>query len=195
MKDISRRTFLKGALAGSTALFINACMPNLLMDTQTDPEIIPDVEFVIRSSEDSLPLFAGNETVVWRYSGDVIQGDPASLATIEGSYLGPIFYVRHGQTIRVHYENHLPESSVIHWHGLHVPPEADGHPRLAIDGGESYTYTFKVMDRAGTYWYHPHPHGRTGKQVMAGMAGLFIAHDDEENALGLPVGQNDLPLV
>jgi blue copper oxidase len=195
MNNISRRTFLERALAGSTAFFINACMPNLLTDTQTDPEIIPDVEFLIRSYEDSLQLFAGNETVVWRYTGEVTKGDPAALAALEGSYLGPIFHVEAGQTVRIKYQNQLPESSIIHWHGLHVPPEADGHPRLAIDGGETYTYTFKVVDRAGTYWFHPHPHGRTGKQVMAGMAGLFIVHDEEEKVLRLPVGQNDLPLV
>jgi FtsP/CotA-like multicopper oxidase with cupredoxin domain len=195
MVNISRRTFLKGALAGSTALFLNACFPNLLTESQTDPEIFPNVEFVIRSYEDTLPLLTGNKTAVWRYSGEVIKGDPGSLATLEGSYLGPIFHVESGQTVRIHYQNQLSESSIIHWHGLHVPPEADGHPRLEIDGGETYTYTFKVMDRAGTYWYHPHPHGRTGKQVMAGMAGLFIVHDKEENAISLPAGPNDLPLV
>jgi len=195
MENISRRTFLKGVLAGSTALFINGCFPNLLPKTQTDPELTPNVEFVIRSQEGILPLFAGKETVVWRYKGEVTKGDPVALAALDGSYLGPIFHVERGQIVRIHYQNQLPESSIIHWHGLHVPPEADGHPRLAIDGGETYVYTFEVTDRAGTYWYHPHPHGRTAKQVMAGMAGLFIVHDDEERALGLPAGQNDLPLV
>jgi len=78
---------------------------------------------------------------------------------------------------------------------LHVPVSADGHPRLAIDPGESYIYDFTVADRAGMYWYHPHPHGRTGTQVYAGMAGLFIIHDENEFALELPSGDYDLPIV
>ena len=71
----------------------------------------------------------------------------------------------------------------------------DGHPRFAIAPGERYVYEFTVDNRAGSYWFHPHPHGRTGKQVYAGLAGLFLVSDDEEAALGLPSGAQDLPLV
>ncbi len=52
-----------------------------------------------------------------------------------------------------------------------------------------------MRNRAGTYWFHPHPHGRTGKQVYFGMAGLLIVSDDEESAAGLPAGDYDIPLV
>ncbi|HKJ27411.1 MAG TPA: multicopper oxidase domain-containing protein, partial [Anaerolineales bacterium] len=52
-----------------------------------------------------------------------------------------------------------------------------------------------VLDRAGTYWYHPHPHGRTGPQVYFGVAGLFLIGDEEEASLGLPGGEYDVPLV
>lgn len=34
--------------------------------------------------------------------------------------------------------NDLPESTIIHWHGLHVPEDMDGHPRFAIAPGERY---------------------------------------------------------
>ena len=75
------------------------------------------------------------------------------------------------------------------------PTTMDGHPRFAIGPGERYRYEFIVDNRAGSYWFHPHPHGRTGKQVYAGLAGLFLVSDDEEAALGLPAGTRDLPLV
>lgn len=51
------------------------------------------------------------------------------------------------------------------------------------------------MNRAGSYWFHPHPHGRTGKQVYFGLAGLFIVTDEEEARAGLPFGQYDQALV
>ena len=71
----------------------------------------------------------------------------------------------------------------------------DGHPRYVIPQGQSYLYEFEVRNRAGTYWYHPHPHGRTGPQVYRGLAGLFLVSDEEERAVGLPDGEHDVPLV
>jgi FtsP/CotA-like multicopper oxidase with cupredoxin domain len=52
-----------------------------------------------------------------------------------------------------------------------------------------------VTDRAGSYWFHPHPHGLIARQVIMGMAGLFLVSDDEESAAGLPTGAQDLPVV
>jgi FtsP/CotA-like multicopper oxidase with cupredoxin domain len=71
----------------------------------------------------------------------------------------------------------------------------DGHPRYAIAPGASYEYDFQVINRAGMYWFHPHPHGLTGAQVNYGLAGLFIVSDEEEASLGLPASEYDLPLV
>jgi FtsP/CotA-like multicopper oxidase with cupredoxin domain len=71
----------------------------------------------------------------------------------------------------------------------------DGHPSYVIPRGDTYIYEFEVRNRAGTYWYHPHPHGTTGPQVYGGLAGLFLVSDDEEKASGLPTGEYDLPLV
>ena len=44
----------------------------------------------------------------------------------------------------------------------------------AVGPGNFYLYEFTVLNRAGTYWYHPHPHGLTGPQAYFGLAGLFI---------------------
>jgi FtsP/CotA-like multicopper oxidase with cupredoxin domain len=71
----------------------------------------------------------------------------------------------------------------------------DGHPMYAIDTGKRYVYEFVVDNHAGTYWCHPHPHERTGYQVYRGLAGFFLVGDDEEDALKLPRGTFDLPLV
>jgi FtsP/CotA-like multicopper oxidase with cupredoxin domain len=95
----------------------------------------------------------------------------------------------------VNFNNSLPEPSIVHWHGLRLPEEMDAHPRFAIPSGETYTYDFQVLNRAGTYWYHPHPHMLTGRQVYNGLAGLFIVTDDEEEGAGLPEGEYDIPLV
>ncbi|MFM8331871.1 MAG: multicopper oxidase family protein, partial [Candidatus Methylumidiphilus sp.] len=82
-----------------------------------------------------------------------------------------------------------------HWHGMHVPHLADGHPMFAIDKGETWVYEFEVMNRAGTYFYHPHTHGMTGKQVYMGLSGMILVEDDDEKKLGLPSGEYELPIA
>ena len=65
----------------------------------------------------------------------------------------------------------------------------------AIGTGSRYVYEFIVDNRAGTYWFQPHPHEQTGFQVYRGLAGFFLVGDDEEDAAQLPRGMLDLPLV
>ena len=210
-RNITRRDFLRLIGLSSVSLvgggILSACRADKLAQTSTPASSIlsitpqpvvthsPFVEIALRAVVDEVAILSGQETQVWRYVGEVLEGDPDTLIHIPDTYLGPIIQVWKGQQVRVHFTNDLPEESIIHWHGLHVPEAADGHPRLAIDPGETYTYEFTVLDRAGTYWYHPHPHGRTGPQAYYGLAGLFIVNDEEERALGLPSGEYDVPLV
>ena len=82
-----------------------------------------------------------------------------------------------GTKIRIYFHNNLNEESVIHPHGLHVPEDCDGQPMQAIGPGETKIYDFQVIDRAGPYWFHPHPMGRTAEQVLMGLAGVFYVTD------------------
>ena len=203
-KQISRRHFLH-LLGYSGAALLSACAPSDITSislpaisesgTNTGPARVPDVEVALKAIEGEAQILSGKATSVYRYQGEVLSGPANALRAIPNSYLGPIFNVKKGQAIRVHFTNELPEESIVHWHGLHVPVEADGHPRLAIKPGQTYVYDFTVLDRAGTYWYHPHPHGRTGPQAYYGLAGLFLISDDEESSLGLPSGDYDVPVV
>jgi len=114
-----------------------------------------------------------------------------------GSYLGKTLILYKGQKVKLNVFNGLQEPTSTHWHGLHVAPHNDGSPHTVIDPGTSWTPEFTVMDKAGTYWYHPHLHGRTLKQVVKGAAGMIIVRDEEEANLGLPrtYGLDDIPLI
>jgi FtsP/CotA-like multicopper oxidase with cupredoxin domain len=155
----------------------------------------PDVELSLRAAPAEQAILPGAPSQVWSFQGHLIQGPAEALQPIPDSYLGPTIRVRRGQKIRIHFHNDLPQESIIHWHGLHVPADMDGHPRDVIATGQRYTYEFTVHNRAGTYWYHPHPHEKTGLQVYAGLAGLFIVEDDEEEGIDLPREPYDIPLV
>lgn len=154
-----------------------------------------DVHLELRAVADQIAIRPGEPTRVWRYRAKLLRGASSALDVPADTYLGPIVRVQRGQRIRIDLINELPEPTVIHWHGLHVPHDMDGHPRFAVAPGQRYVYEFTVSNRAGTYWFHPHPHGRTGAQVYAGLAGLFLVGDEEEAALGLPGGAQDVPLI
>jgi blue copper oxidase len=192
--SFSRRNFLKIAGLSGIALVSNGFAP-FIAKSLAQSESTPDLEVRLRAVSAQSPILAGNLTNVWSYQGEVLQGDPSALEAIPNSYLGPIFRVKTGQHIRIHFVNELPEASIIHWHGLILPEAMDAHPHYAIASGETYVYDFQVINRAGSYWYHPHPHGSTATQVYNGLAGLFIVTDDEEIALGLPTGAYDIPLA
>jgi len=197
---INRRQFLKVTGAGAAALAsggITSLVKAAAAGALTNPasNFNPDLDIALKATPAETPVFAGNPTRVWRYRAQLLKGNPASLVHLENSYLGPVIRARTGQKVRIRFTNEVADETIVHWHGLHVPAEMDGHPRYVIAPGDSYIYEFEVRNRAGTYWYHPHPHGITGPQVYGGLAGLFLVSDDEEKAAGLPDGDFDIPLV
>jgi bilirubin oxidase len=98
-----------------------------------------------------------------------------------GMVPGPTLDVHEGDSVVIHFRNQLPESTSVHWHGIHLPADMDGSPLSPIAPGQSYDYSFRVAaNSAGTYWYHPHPDRRSGFQVAMGLFGAVIvraAHD------------------
>jgi blue copper oxidase len=115
------------------------------------------------------------------------------------SYLNPTIRVRTGANFHAEFANDLDEETTVHWHGLHVDWRTDGHPFRPVAPGSTYRYAFPVHNRAGTYWYHPHPHGGTARQTYAGLAGFFLVDDEDEQrlveALDLELGKTDIPLL
>lgn len=195
--SVSRREFLKITCVGTASFAASSLLPGLpfVGSILAQSDAVPDLEVRLRAVESEVSILAGSPTRVWNYQGEVIQGDATALQIIPDSYLGPVFRVRQGQHVRIHFVNDLTEESIIHWHGLILPEAMDAHPHYAIAPGETYIYDFQVINRAGTYWYHPHPHGATATQVYNGLAGLFIVTDDTEVAAGLPSDAYDIPLV
>ena len=124
-------------------------------------------------------------------------GMPAPTIGYNGGLLGPTLFLGAGSQVQFTVQNDLADTTTVHWHGLHVAPQNDGGPHSAILPGGTWSPSFTIMDKAGTYWYHPHPHGKTMEQVLKGAAGMIIVGDAEEAMLPLPrtYGVDDIPLV
>lgn len=155
----------------------------------------PDLELNLTAAPKQVAIFPGQMTNVFSYTGELVSGAAGRVQNIPGSYLGPIIRARQGEHVRIHFTNNLPQQTIVHWHGLHVPTIMDGHPQYGIPSGSSYTYDFEILNRAGTHWFHPHPHMLTASQVNQGLAGLFLVSDDDEEMAELPSGAYDIPLV
>jgi manganese oxidase len=93
-----------------------------------------------------------------------------------GSTPGPVIEGVVGDRVRIYVTNGLPEITSVHWHGLFVPHGQDGVAGLtqpAIEPGKTFKYEF-VLDRAGTFTYHPHADEMT--QIALGMMGMIVIH-------------------
>ncbi|HEX5839065.1 MAG TPA: multicopper oxidase family protein [Anaerolineales bacterium] len=191
-QTISRREFLRLAGVGATAMLASG----FRLPSQMEP-FVPDAEIAITAKEKYVQILSGAQTRVWSYEGQLLSGSGVTVQAVPGSYLGPILRAKTGTKLRIYFHNQLAEDSVIHPHGPRVPEAADGHPMSAIGPGQTMVYEFEVIDRAGPYWFHPHPHMRTAEQVAMGMAGLLYVWDDDE-ALTVPgasTGANDIPVI
>ncbi|MDB5971273.1 MAG: bilirubin oxidase [Hydrocarboniphaga sp.] len=132
-----------------------------------------------------------------------------------GSVPGPTFETRSHQGLLIEWVNALPAKhfltidfglhgaeaanpevrTVAHVHGAKTPPGSDGYPELWYAPGQSATYHYPNRQDAATLWYHDHAMGITRLNIFAGLLGLFIVRDEAEDALDLPRGEYEIPLV
>jgi FtsP/CotA-like multicopper oxidase with cupredoxin domain len=193
-EPLTRRRFLHVAAAGAAAVASGGIAA---LSSCDNPATGPDSGDSIRSPL-AMPatLSAVAASLVAAPRAARIGGlQSSSTWLFNGLLPGPTILARQGDQAHIHLLNHLPEPSIVHWHGVLVPEQADGHPRYAIDPGASLDYDFPIVQRAGTFWYHPHAHHLTAGQIHRGLAGFFIIGDDEEDALRLPAGPREILLL
>lgn len=128
-------------------------------------------------------------------SHDFGSGRTANTWGYNGSYLGPTLRARKGETVKINMRNSLPESTTVHWHGMHLPAAMDGGPHQPIPPGALWSPAWTLNQPAATLWYHPHPMGETARHVYRGLAGLFLIDDAEPAALPHTYGVDDVPVI
>jgi spore coat protein A, manganese oxidase len=140
---------------------------------------------------------------------------PTRMWGFGAQFPGPTFDIRSGQGMFVEWANELPQKhflpidhtlggagrdlpevrAVAHLHGGKAPPESDGYPEDWIVPGKSALYHYPNKQDAAMLWYHDHAMGINRLNIFAGLAGLYIVRDDVEDALHLPSGKYEIPLV
>lgn len=140
---------------------------------------------------------------------------PTTLWSYGGSVPGLTFETRSGQGVLVEWANELPQKhflpidhnlhgaekdkpevrGVVHLHGGKTPPESDGYPEDWYVPGQSRTYYYPNRQDPALLWYHDHSMGINRLNIYAGLVGLWVIRDGVEDALNLPRGKYEVPLV
>src|SRR6202453_1953869 len=140
---------------------------------------------------------------------------PTKFWTFGSSTPGPTFETRSGEPLLVEWVNALPSQhflpvdhtihgaepdkpavrTVVHLHGAKTAPESDGYPEDWIVPVKSSLYYYPNEQDATMLWYHDHTLGINRLNVYAGLFGTFLIRDSVEDALNLPKGKYELPLI
>jgi spore coat protein A len=140
---------------------------------------------------------------------------PTTLWTYGGHYPGPTIEARTGEAFDMLWENALPAKhflpvdhaicgaeadkpevrAIVHLHGAKLPHADDGYPEDWYIPGKSRTHHYPNAQDAATLWYHDHAMGINRLNMYAGLAGLYLLRDEHELSLGLPSGEQEIPLV
>jgi spore coat protein A len=159
------------------------------------------------------------EIVQRQATAEILPGLRTPIWGYQGTFPGPTIESRSGRTAIIRHRNELPVPTVVHLHGGRTPPESDGYatdlvlpaagthtthshgghtsmhdPAAIISQGER-DYVYPLRQNASTLWYHDHRMDFTGPAVYRGLAGFHLVRDDEEDALPLPHGERELPLM
>lgn len=204
---MKRREFIKNTglgaggifTAGSIVTILAACNKNNMMNNggmNMGGQPVPVTEGNFSRLLPIPSVVNNNASLTAQATTANVNGNNISVLGYQpNGILGPTIRLNSGNVANISFQNNLSEKSNIHWHGLKIPANMDGHPETIFNSGNSFNYQFTINQRAGLSWYHPHPDGATGRQAFQGLAGLFIINDAEEATLNLPSGIYEIPLV
>ncbi|MBL4703044.1 MAG: multicopper oxidase domain-containing protein [Flavobacteriales bacterium] len=182
-------------LVFSSFLFISTCFCQTFVTPPLDQGVMigGTRTFTLNMQTGTTQFFSGINTATAGYNQN---------------YSGPTLEIQKGDSVVFNVTNNLSwnVNTTTHWHGMHLPATMDGGPHSPITPGSTWTATWKMLNRAGTYWYHPHPHSSIGLadslnstswQVFQGLAAMMIVRDTETDTLGLPssYGIDEFPLI
>jgi spore coat protein A len=197
------------ASTDQTAVLLPSATP--LPERFTVPFVVPPVKRPI-AREAGLTTY---EIVQRTARAEILPGLSTEIMGYDGLLPGPTIRARRGERVRITHRNRLTVPTVVHLHGGHTPADSDGYPidlvLPEIEGGAhhgglhtdetgvitkgSRTYDYPNDQPAATLWYHDHRMDFTGPQVWRGLAGLHLITDEVEEALDLPGGDRDIPLM
>ena len=184
------------------------------------PFVVPPVKRPLRQAQGTGTQGQGTGTggdttyeIVQRLAPvEILPGLTTQVMGYDGLFPGPTITARRGERVVVRHRNELPVPTVVHLHGGHTPAMSDGYPVDLVLPATGWTgdhhggatgdvsqgerdYVYPHDQPAATLWYHDHRMDFTAPQVWRGLAGFHLVTDEVEDALDLPAGDRDVPLM
>jgi spore coat protein A len=140
---------------------------------------------------------------------------PTRLWSYGSNPLAPLIEARSGEPIQIRWVNNLPTKHFLpidhslhgcghdvpdvrttaHLHGAKTASKDDGYPEDWFTPGHSRICSYPLQQDATALWYHDHAMGLTRLNTYAGLFGMFLIRDQVEDALHLPSGKYEVPLI
>ncbi|MEU6661954.1 multicopper oxidase family protein [Streptomyces sp. NPDC046821] len=175
--------------------------------------------YEITQRETTAEILPGTRTKLWAYNGtfpgptiESRRGRPATVTHRNELPVPTVVHLHGGRTPAASdgYPTDLvlpdgwPTPSAHHQHA-----QAQAHMRMAMRTAGAHTmadpravtsrvtraYTFPLDQRATMLWYHDHRMDFTAPAIWRGLAGMHIIRDETEDALDLPRGDHEVPLM
>ena len=217
-RQLTRKEMLKLGLLGSAALFLpleRVARTQLATPTRipTDqiPTLLPLYERELRFPPVAKPVGVRGTTDYYQITQkagtvEIVPGLQTQIYGYEGITPGPTIVQRRGRRTVVRQINALPQTTThgaetyetttsTHLHGNASAPEYDGYAEDVTRPGELKDYIYPNDQDARMLWYHDHGIHHTANNAYMGLAGLYITRDAVEDALPIPKGRYELPLV
>ena len=129
------------------------------------------------------------------YRNEINTPYPAAAAEVPVQSPEPGNPGRDADAVPIEGVDELPPWTVVHLHGALTDGGHDGWTENAVLPGHTQNVHYLNDQRATALWYHDHAMDVTQYNVFAGLAGMYLIRDDEEDALKLPHGAYEVPLV
>src|SRR5215218_201081 len=211
--ELKRRELLKLGLFGSAALMLpaervartrlaiaNRIPASRLPRPFTVPFGVPPMLQPVRKdattdyyeltqAQASAEILPGLRTDIWGYNG---------IAP------GPTIRARRDRPTVVRQINRLPDVhptlrytpyTSTHLHGSPSLPQYDGYASDITSPGQFKDYRYPNTHEASTLWYHDHAVHITAPNAYMGFAAFYVIEDELEDALPIPHGRYDVPVV
>jgi len=167
-----------GAIAGSPSQLVSSggkLELNLYYRTAVDSNGITRYCYISDAGYEAptLRVYPGDQLII-HFHNDLPASDSASASTMPGMVMKPAATTTTGCNATTVNST----STNLHFHGLNVSPAChqDEVIHTVIQPSEEFDYTVQIPanEPSGMYWYHPHPHGFSQKQVLGGATGIII---------------------
>jgi spore coat protein A len=196
--------------SGSSRLPVSSMPAQFTLPFRRPAELAPSSTWSAHCTDGGYRSYPSYDVTQRFTVAEIMPGYRTPVFGYNGQVPGPTLRMRRGQPVVVHQTNGLQQppsapyqnvpmpspytsdpwqrSTSTHLHGSASLPQFDGYASDVTFPGQVKHYFYPNSQDARTLWYHDHAVHHTAQNAYNGLAGMYILHDDEEAALGIPTG-------